>query len=476
MLIRDLEHKTGLDRATIRFYEREGIISPERQENGYRTYSAADEQTLLKVKLLRQLGFSLDKIKQLQQGSGELDVALGEQIRCLDTQMHVLNRAKMVCEEIRGANVTYASLDAKFYLLRLSQPAQSAAKGDFREPVRREYHPWRRFLARMLDYQMVRCLLTFLLVVVMRVRPFGDFLSSLITYGTPFLVIPLEAVMLHYWGATPGKWLFGLRVESENGGTLSLSAARERAWHVLHQGLGFGIPAWEFWRLYKSYQAYRDDEMEWDWETEYLYEPWHWKRKAALACAAAMIAAVSVWNASEVTKPKYRGELTIAEFAENYNFYYAIADDQVTRSERMQSDGTWYPESDNSFTIYIDGQPLVPKQTFAYETKDGIITKIRYENSWTDIFHLNPVSTQCKVAAITLLMSQKGNGLRDLYAFAEQMETVNFTESGKMQYSNIELCWTVTAQNCTAIDNETLIRTDDSLNTSAAILFEILIY
>ena len=39
MLIRDLEVKSGLDRATIRFYEREGLITPERKENGYRDYT-----------------------------------------------------------------------------------------------------------------------------------------------------------------------------------------------------------------------------------------------------------------------------------------------------------------------------------------------------------------------------------------------------------------------------------------------------
>ena len=38
MLIRDLEVKTGLDRATIRYYEREGFIAPVRKENGYRVY------------------------------------------------------------------------------------------------------------------------------------------------------------------------------------------------------------------------------------------------------------------------------------------------------------------------------------------------------------------------------------------------------------------------------------------------------
>lgn len=46
MQIRDIEVKTGLDRATIRFYEKEGLIRPQRKENGYRVHSEEDRGTL----------------------------------------------------------------------------------------------------------------------------------------------------------------------------------------------------------------------------------------------------------------------------------------------------------------------------------------------------------------------------------------------------------------------------------------------
>ena len=65
MKIKELEHQTGLDRATIRYYEKEGFLEPSRGENGYRTYSPEDADTLLKIKLLRRLGFSLERVRQL---------------------------------------------------------------------------------------------------------------------------------------------------------------------------------------------------------------------------------------------------------------------------------------------------------------------------------------------------------------------------------------------------------------------------
>ena len=49
MRIQELEVMTGLDRATIRYYEKENMITPQRRENGYRDYSDQDAQHLLKI-------------------------------------------------------------------------------------------------------------------------------------------------------------------------------------------------------------------------------------------------------------------------------------------------------------------------------------------------------------------------------------------------------------------------------------------
>ena len=36
MKIQELERRTGLERASFRFYEKEGLLTPQRLENGYR--------------------------------------------------------------------------------------------------------------------------------------------------------------------------------------------------------------------------------------------------------------------------------------------------------------------------------------------------------------------------------------------------------------------------------------------------------
>ena len=59
MTIKEIETLSGLPRANIRYYEPEGLIAPKRVENGYREYSQADAEVLLRVKLLRALPWYL---------------------------------------------------------------------------------------------------------------------------------------------------------------------------------------------------------------------------------------------------------------------------------------------------------------------------------------------------------------------------------------------------------------------------------
>ncbi len=49
----------------------------------------------------------------------------------------------------------------------------------------------------------------------------------------------LEAVLLHLFGATPGKWLFGLRVRSVEGDRIPFARSLGRAFYVYALGVGF---------------------------------------------------------------------------------------------------------------------------------------------------------------------------------------------------------------------------------------------
>jgi len=72
MNIRQVELKTGLTKRMIRHYEEFGLLSPQREENGYRDFSEEDLNRLLCIKAMREVGFSLNEVaKALKEDNSE---------------------------------------------------------------------------------------------------------------------------------------------------------------------------------------------------------------------------------------------------------------------------------------------------------------------------------------------------------------------------------------------------------------------
>lgn len=64
--IGDLARATGTKIETIRYYERIGLLAkPERTSGNYRAYSKAELERLSFVRRSRDLGFSLDQVREL---------------------------------------------------------------------------------------------------------------------------------------------------------------------------------------------------------------------------------------------------------------------------------------------------------------------------------------------------------------------------------------------------------------------------
>ena len=76
MTIKEMETRSGLTRANIRFYEAEGLLTPQRRPNGYRDYSEEDLAELQRIKLLRTLHLPLEELREVQQGQCSLAEAL----------------------------------------------------------------------------------------------------------------------------------------------------------------------------------------------------------------------------------------------------------------------------------------------------------------------------------------------------------------------------------------------------------------
>ncbi|WP_295630173.1 MerR family transcriptional regulator [uncultured Intestinimonas sp.] len=245
MHIAQLEEALELSRASIRFYEKEGLLSPERLANGYRDYSEEDLETLRRVKLLRALGLPLEDIKALQAGTLDLPAALRAQEERLRREQRQREAALSLCQTLEGEGVAYRDLEAGPYLEELSRLEREGVQ--LQPPAADSLpcapYPWRRFLARQLDRSLLSLLFSAVLSLVLR-RRLGeglpwDLFETYLLWGIQFLVEPL---LLSTWGTTPGKWIFGLQVRSSDGRKLTFGEAQSRLWGLFRYGEGYGIP------------------------------------------------------------------------------------------------------------------------------------------------------------------------------------------------------------------------------------------
>lgn len=254
MTIKEMEAKTGMSRANIRYYEAEGLIHPARQENGYRVYSEADVQTLLKIRLLRSLDISLDAIRALQAGTAQLTEILKTHLDTLSQKQLQLTQTQVVTERLLAENATFTGLEPMLYLAAL----ESGGQGLKKDVVSKLNLPWRRYWARYFDIILYGYLVYILLFPSLQ----NDFLALLFLLVAMML---LEPLWLHIFATTPGKAFLGITVTDTEGGKLTYGDALERTWLVLWEGLGLGIPLVTYYFLYKSYaKAEANEPLPWE--------------------------------------------------------------------------------------------------------------------------------------------------------------------------------------------------------------------
>ena len=222
MTIKELEQRTGLPRTSIRFYEQEELLHPERRENNYRDYSEEDVRTLKKIKLLRQLSLDLEDIRRLQAGELPLGQALSEQALVLEGDRADLERYAQVCEELSRAGTTYESLEPEPWLTALEEeslPLSRRVDPAEADSIAAAPYPWRRFFARALDWALAAILWTAFRLLVLRWDWAGWDADALYGYadaaslwlGGWLVLLILEPILLRTWGYTPGKRLLRMR-------------------------------------------------------------------------------------------------------------------------------------------------------------------------------------------------------------------------------------------------------------------------
>lgn len=123
MTIKEVEEITGLPRSNIRFYEKEKLIQPIRNEsNGYRDYSQKNIEDINKIVYLCTLGISIEEIRHIMFDEISLYEIIKRQAQLLQNQISDLENAKIMCERmLQSENIRYENLEVAEYMTELPE-------------------------------------------------------------------------------------------------------------------------------------------------------------------------------------------------------------------------------------------------------------------------------------------------------------------------------------------------------------------
>ena len=361
MTINEGETRTGLERATVRYYEKEGLLSPARGENGYRNYSESDLEKLRKIRLLRALDFSLEDIRAMDADGSDFADRLRARSRSLDARAEDIADARRVIEAMLSDGAEYGSLQSGLYLRALSSPAPALPE-DAPPEIEPEpetvgvwVSPWRRFFARGLDRML--CGMAFLCfwTGVLRSREIDGVVFDLLSWlAVLALTVALEPVLLTLFGTTPGKLALGIRVWGSDGRKLRYKAALRRTVDVLAAGEGLNIPVVSLYTNWRSFKSAEDGEtLSWEYDSAETAADWVCFRHVAAWLAVAVLAVgLTVGAAARGILPRHRGDLTVRELCENVNDAFRRT---PASGFRLNTDGTWSGEHGGVSVVTVGG-------------------------------------------------------------------------------------------------------------------------
>ena len=144
MKIKEVEERTGIARANIRFYESRGLLHPERQGNNYREYTEADVEVLRKIILLRRLDMSIEDIQAVLGGALALQDAVRRAELDLQQQLEQLQGSLELCAIMQERGETLETLSVDTYDELIRQREQQGKKfrdvmGDILEEYQKNY-------------------------------------------------------------------------------------------------------------------------------------------------------------------------------------------------------------------------------------------------------------------------------------------------------------------------------------------------
>lgn len=145
---------------------------------------------------------------------------------------------------------------------------------------------------------------------------------------------------------------------------------------MLWYGVGFCLPIWSLVQLYRSAKRCVNDEPQpWDEGIAYRERPFLLRNLVATIAALVLFLGVGEAVNSASQLPPNRGELTVAEFAENYNRQASYLG--VRSAGWLDPEGLWHEAQDLPNVVSISIGDSVPgAEQFHYTVENGRLTAV----------------------------------------------------------------------------------------------------
>lgn len=128
MKIKELENILSISRSNIRFYEKQGLFSPERKDNNYREYTNQDIEVLKKIIIFRKMGFTVEEIKLIQNNDLPFAEAIDNAQRRIEDEIEQLNGSLKLIKQVAQENLSFDEIDIDEHWNTISESEKSGEK------------------------------------------------------------------------------------------------------------------------------------------------------------------------------------------------------------------------------------------------------------------------------------------------------------------------------------------------------------
>ena len=242
------------------------------------------------------------------------------------------------------------------------------------------------------------------------------------------LLLTFEPLCLHFFAATPGKWLLGISVRDYDGKCLSFSEAFARTWKVYVMGLGLNISIAALITCLLAYRrSLKGEDQPWDseygrWIPVYRQERSAGATAAIAAGGAAALLMFGVLCIARSQMPPHRGDLSTEEFVENYNElsdYFGIGGTYV----KLTPEGLVEDAPDGTYVLHL-GNEMLPE--FHFTEEGGVLTRVELSVDFAgeDGALASGYGRYYQLAAMAYIWGRPGMGMFNFDARQEVVDCV----------------------------------------------------